>query len=365
MEIFTRSEEIIYRLRELYEKYGYRRFKMSKFEEYSFYMEHKSFLTTENIISFNDLDGRLLALKPDITLSIAKNARDDVSTRVYYNESVYRASRGIREYKEIQQVGLEYIGNVGFYEECETVILAVKSMASLGGRYTLDLSHMGFIAAAITGLGISAAAGAQILESLGKKDADGIRRVCISEGLGEDIEERMASLADIHGPFEKAYKLASSLFEGEEEKRALSELCAVYSFACSCGMGENINLDFSIINDMNYYNGIVFQGYLENVPKSVLSGGRYDNLLMKLGKNCGACGFALYLDLIELYREGAQENEYDVVMLYDEKSDISSLFAAAEDYRKKDMRVAVIKKGEDAPKAKKTVVFEADKEVVI
>ena len=74
MKIFTESEALIYKLRELYEKYGYRLFKMSKFEEYSFYMEHKNFLTTENIISFNDLDGRLLALKPDITLAIAKIA---------------------------------------------------------------------------------------------------------------------------------------------------------------------------------------------------------------------------------------------------------------------------------------------------
>ena len=101
MKIFTESEEIVYKLRELYEKYGYRRFKMSKFEEYDFYMEYKKFLTTQNIISFNDLDGRLLALKPDITLSIAKNAPEGENTKVYYNENVYRVSHSIHEYKEI------------------------------------------------------------------------------------------------------------------------------------------------------------------------------------------------------------------------------------------------------------------------
>ena len=101
MKIFTESEEVIYKLRELYEKYGYRRFKMSKFEEYDFYMEYKKFLTTQNIISFNDLDGRLLALKPDITLSIAKNAPEGENTKVYYNENVYRTAPTSHGYREI------------------------------------------------------------------------------------------------------------------------------------------------------------------------------------------------------------------------------------------------------------------------
>lgn len=365
MKIFTESEEIIYKLRELYEKYGYRRFKMSKFEEYAFYMEYKNFLTTQNIISFNDLDGSLLALKPDITLSIAKNAKDNENARVYYNENVYRVSRSIHEYKEIPQVGVEYIGEVDAYAECETVLLAVKSMETMGGRYALDLSHMGFVRAILSHYSLSGLEGEQVLELLGKKDADGVYNACKNAGVDECGAKNIASLAEINGSFPFAFEKAKAVAVCAEAENALAELNTIYSALAAAGRADFVNLDFSIVNDMNYYNGLVFQGYLDGVPKSVLSGGRYDNLLAKMGKKCGACGFALYLDLIELYRETAENYDADIVMLYGEGADISALQKAADFYRENDFRVLVMKKGADLPKAKKIIEFDGTKEVLL
>ncbi len=365
MKIFTESEEIIYKLRELYEKYGYRRFKMSKFEEYAFYMEYKNFLTTQNIISFNDLDGSLLALKPDITLSIAKNAHDGENARVYYNENVYRVSRSIHEYKEIPQVGVEYIGEVDMYAECEMVLLAAKSMETMGGRYALDLSHMGFVWALLDGYGLSDIAGREVLESLGKKDADGVYNTCKEAGVCEEGAKNISALAEINGAFPTAFEKASSLAVCEEAKNALCELSSIYSALLSAGKADFVNLDFSIVNDMNYYNGLVFQGYLADVPKSVLSGGRYDNLLTKMGKKSGACGFALYLDLIELYRENGENYDADIVILYGEGADIAALEKAADFYRENDFRVLVTKKGANVPKAKKVIEFDGTKEVLV
>lgn len=365
MRIFTESEEIIYKLREIYEKCGYRRFKMSKFEEYSFYMEYKNFLTTQNIISFNDLDGSLLALKPDITLSIAKNAHDGENSRVYYNENVYRVSRSIHEYKEIPQVGVEYIGYVDKYAECEMVLLAEKSMETLGGRYALDLSHMGFVRAVLSHYGLPGLESAEVLEKLGKKDADGIKAVCISAGLDEKAAQSIVSLAEISGDFLSAFEKAKALAVCEEAEKALEELADIYGFVRSVDKAEHLNLDFSIVNDMSYYNGLVFQGYLDGVPKSVLSGGRYDKLLEKLGKKSGACGFALYLDLIELYRENAEGFDADIVIIYDDGADAVSLEKAADFYRGNDFRVLVTKKGSPVPKAKKIIEFDGSKEVLV
>lgn len=365
MKIFTESEEIIYKLRELYEKYGYRRFKMSKFEEYAFYMEYKNFLTTQNIISFNDLDGSLLALKPDITLSIAKNAQDGENARVYYNENVYRVSRSIHEYKEIPQVGVEYIGEVDMYAECEMVLLAAKSMETMGGRYALDLSHMGFVWAVLSHYGLSEHVCAQVFGFLGEKDADGVKTACKEAGICDDGANNIAALAEINGAFPAAFEKAKTLSVCEEAENALSELSAIYSSLCSAGKADFINLDFSIVNDMNYYNGLVFQGYLADVPKSVLSGGRYDNLLAKMGKKSGACGFALYLDLIELYRENSEGYDADIVILYGAGADVAALEKAADFYRENDFRVLVTKKGAAVPKAKKVIEFDGTKEVLV
>lgn len=67
--ILRSGEQIMYRLRGLYERYGYRRFKMSKFEEYDLYVRNKDFLVSDRMITFTDARGILMALKPDVTLS--------------------------------------------------------------------------------------------------------------------------------------------------------------------------------------------------------------------------------------------------------------------------------------------------------
>ena len=92
--LLKKEEQVIFSLRALFEQYGYRKFKMSKFEEYDFYADNRSFLNSETILTFTGLDGKLLALKPDVTLSIVKNTKGsrEAAERVYYNENVYPVS---------------------------------------------------------------------------------------------------------------------------------------------------------------------------------------------------------------------------------------------------------------------------------
>ena len=108
------SEEVLASLRALYRRYGYSHYKMNKFEEYDLYANNKNFLISDSVITFTDGNGKLLALKPDVTLSIVKNSKDDGANlqKLCYNENVYRVAKGSRNYKEIMQVGLECIGAV-------------------------------------------------------------------------------------------------------------------------------------------------------------------------------------------------------------------------------------------------------------
>mgnify|MGYP000360501305 CR=1 FL=1 len=119
-------------LRQLYEHFGYVHYKMNKFEEYDLYAENKDFLAGDKIITFTDTNGKLLALKPDVTLSIVKNYNDipGVVRKVYYNENIYRTSKSTKTYKEIMQMGLECIGDLDIYQIAEVLILAAASLAS-------------------------------------------------------------------------------------------------------------------------------------------------------------------------------------------------------------------------------------------
>ena len=134
IETYLKPEErAVFALRELYRGYGYLPFKMSKFEEYDLYVRNKDFLVSDRVITFTDMGGKLLALKPDVTLSIIKNGEDrpGEKQKVCYNENVYRVSGSTHHFKEILQTGLECIGDLDSYDICEVVTLAAASSKPL------------------------------------------------------------------------------------------------------------------------------------------------------------------------------------------------------------------------------------------
>ena len=147
--VLKKEENVSLALRSLYRSYGYLPYKMSKFEPYDLYVANKDFLVGDGVITFTDTDGRLLALKPDVTLSIIKNSKDGELQKVYYNENVYRISGETKQFKEIAQVGLECLGEVGNYEVYETLLLAAASLQEISSAFVLDISHLGILSAVL------------------------------------------------------------------------------------------------------------------------------------------------------------------------------------------------------------------------
>lgn len=140
--VLRNSEKYSLALRRLFADNGYRRYRMSKFEEYDLYARHKGFLVSDNVITFNDTNGRLLALKPDVTLSIIKNCEDrpETTQRLYYNESVYRVSKGTNSFKEISQSGVECIGKVELQDIADMLLLAARSLSMLSDDWSLNVN---------------------------------------------------------------------------------------------------------------------------------------------------------------------------------------------------------------------------------
>ena len=155
-KILRSGEQTMYRLRGLYEGYGYRRFKMSKFEEYDLYVRNKDFLVSDRMITFTDSRGVLMALKPDVTLSIIKNTREGEPgpRKVYYNETVYRSGKADEAFQEIMQTGLECIGDLDLYHIYEVTALALESLAAISPDYVLDISHVGLVSGFMEAAGV-------------------------------------------------------------------------------------------------------------------------------------------------------------------------------------------------------------------
>jgi len=318
------EERVLYALRGLYQRYGYSQFKMSKFEEYDLYAGNKDFLVSDGIITFTDTDGRLMALKPDVTLSIIKNTRQMPGSvqKLYYNENVYRVSGSTRCFKEIMQTGLECIGDVDLYNLCEVISLAAESLKSIDPDYVLDLSHMGVVSALVDALGLDEERRAAVIACIGEKNGDGVRRLCPDR----DVSGILALIA-AHGPAKDVVKALRPWCAAGDAKDALDALSRVTDVLAANGC-EGVRVDFSIVNDMNYYNGIVFMGYINGIPTGVLSGGQYDKLMKRMGRDCKAVGFAIYMDQLERLNDEPRPYDVDTLVLYDDRADIAALSKA-------------------------------------
>ena len=333
--ILTNEERAVFSLRELYNSYGYLRYKVSKFEEYDLYARNKNFLISENILTFTDTDGRLMALKPDVTLSIIKNLGNSASEthKLYYNENVYRTSASADGFREIMQIGLECIGKIDTYAMCEVIALAQKSLDLISDENILDISHMGLVSGLLDSLELSEADTASMLSLIENKNTPAIKSLCEKIAVSSYKAESICKMTKIYAPLKSALDEIKGILYTEKMQSAYDELCGVCEYLARVGNVDRVYLDFSTVNDMNYYNGITFKGFVNGIPDGVLSGGRYDRLMQKMGKSAGAVGFAVYLDMLGRLSRNASDYDVDILLTYDESVDVLSVLDTANKFR--------------------------------
>ena len=150
--------------------------------------------------TFTDLDGRLMALKPDVTLSIAKNTKADKNTceKVYYLESVYRESKESHTYKEISQMGLECMGGVDDCVIAEVLALALKSLADFETDYVLKISNMDFVVGLMEELPVNADQKDIILGLIRTKNRSGLEKLCADLALPEGDTEKLMKVSGLY-----------------------------------------------------------------------------------------------------------------------------------------------------------------------
>lgn len=329
-ERLRKEERIAMELCCLYRMRGFTEYRMGAFEEYSVYMENKNFLASENMAVFAGADGKLYALRPDVTLSVVKNAKANGCTEKYfYNEKVYRLEKGSRSYKEVSQIGAEIVGTVDRAAEAEIVVLIKKTLAAAGGRSSLDLSHMGYVNGLCAALCASGAAQEELISFLREKNVHDFERYAEKTGIEREKADIFKEVIRLRGEPKRALKRAKELSLNEEMRAAADELLSLTELLEELGAAREISVNFSIANNADYYNGLIFNGYVEGVPKAVLSGGRYDLLAQKFGKKAQAIGFALYLGELGAYlKEDAEKT--DVLLLYREGREAAALRRAEE-----------------------------------
>ena len=194
-------------------------------------------------------------------------------------------------------MGLELLGEVGETQVRQAVSLAAQSLAQLGKPWVLEVSHMGYLFGLLDALGVPEASRAALLAKLRAKNLHELRAAASAAGLDEAGSEALAGLMQLCGRCEEVLPRVEAACRNQRMRAAAAELNSIA--AELNGADGSIRLDMTLAGEMEYYNGLVFQGYLESLPRPVLKGGRYDLLMQKFTPGADALGFAVYLDELD------------------------------------------------------------------
>ena len=326
MQTLDYQERILASLRSLYDRYGYRPYKMNKFEEYDLYARNKDFLISDSIITFTDRSGKLMALKPDVTLSIVKNTADTGSVqKLYYNENVYRVSKGSGVFREMLQVGLECLGQIDDYAIFEVLLLAAKSLLAISNLCVLDISHLGMVTQLLDAMAIPRESHAAIFSAMSEKNLHELQAICRNAEVAEDHIAALQALLNISGPIAQTLPQLEQLMAGYPAVTTFSSFRRILTALQEEDMAQVFCIDFSVVDDVHYYNGVVFKGFVSGIPSSILSGGQYDRLMKKMGRKNGAIGFAVYTDVLDRLWESPNPYDVETVLLYPENAPLQAV----------------------------------------
>lgn len=321
------KENVLVRLGTLYKKYGYFELKMSKFERYDFYINNKNLITPSGLMTFTDINGDLLALRPDNTFSIAKRLRVGSSrvSKVYYHDDVHRMCIKTRRYEKFEQCGLECIGDIDLYNMCEVVGLAADSLKNISNETVLNISHLGVIISLLKDFSIEETQQFELFKFIENRNIVGIETICAIMGIPKDVVDQILSLVSAYGPVETVMPKLKKKITRSDVMKYLDELEKVVKIVQS-QVDAKIIIDMSITTGyMNYYDGIIFKGFVRNMSDSVIVGGQYNKLMKCFGRSVSAIGFAIYLDFIDRI-EDKEKHDVDVFVVYSDNDDINTVY---------------------------------------
>ena len=336
----SKKDLVLLNIRKMYDSYGYKKISLPSFEEYDLYNENKDFID-RNVLTVMSPNGKLLALRPDITLSVAKKVSKDQSlkySKIYYQENTYNLTKYVG-YEEDEQLGIELIGKESTFLDFEIINLAVKSLDIINKKSMIVLSHAGFISSVFDNFDLEYEIKEEILDCINRKNSHDIQKILKSnEHISANVKKLIYKIPELSGNLENIEKELLKYEINVNMKKILSELKQLNSLLMKFYKKSKIIFDFSVVKNLNYYNGIILQGYIEGFPNVILTGGRYDKLFEKFGVDTGAVGFAILTDGLKGYYKDTDKKDFEILIAYD-NSDFEKLVEIVNDFQKKGLRV--------------------------
>ncbi len=322
------------RLSSVFKSKGYEKVITPTIEFFDVFNRESSGYNPEDLYSLTDSYGRLLVLRPDSTLPIARlvstrlqNAR--LPLRLYYNQNVFLRQKNLTgRSDEATQSGIELMGISGLRADLEVITTAVEAIESCtSADFKLEIGHAGFFKELCKKLNVDDETVSGIYNCVESRNFVSLNNILDKIGKS-DVTDCIRSLPRFFGGIEIIEK-AREIDLGEDGRKSLDYLKELYILLCDAGLSDKIVIDLSLVNRTNYYTGIIFKGYLQGSGVSVVSGGRYDSLGAEFGREMPSTGFGIetgVLASVMLSRNEIDEEKIPEIIVFGEKENIVKAF---------------------------------------
>ncbi len=328
------------KIHKIFKSCGYAEIVTSGLEFFDVFNLNSRYFPQESLYKLVDSKGRLIVLRPDSTVPIARVVATrlkeaSLPLRLYYNQCVYNMTPLLTgKSDQIVQTGIELIGSSSRTADLEVIGMAVETLSvCCKDGFSLEIGDVGFFKEIMDRLETDDNTKEEIRSLIETKNYPALNDAL--DKIGENkVTTALKQLPRLFGG-EEVFEKALKLFSDEKTDAILSDLKQLYIEVKKLAKNGNITVDLGMVNRTDYYTGVIIKGYLAGYGEEILSGGRYDKLISEFGYDVPATGFAVNVDAVaELAVKDTKTASADIIVFAEPGYELQGIMKASE-YRKK------------------------------
>lgn len=339
----TAVDYVCKKIQKVFENHQFHRVITPALEYYDLFATESSGISPESMFKTTDNSGKIVVVRPDSTLPIARLVstrmqNEVLPVRLYYNQAVYRNNPSLTgRSNEIMQMGIELIGSKGKRADLEVITTAIQCLKSVCSDFRLEVGHSLLFTSLIDSLDVDEELKDKIKDYIENKNFSALNYL-LDKIEENDTVKAIRKLPSLFGG-EEVFEQAEKLIKLPKAIKALEYLKSLYKDLCKLDINDKIIVDLGLVQQNEYYSGIVFTGYAIGYGDAILSGGRYDKIFSEFNNNMGASGFAVNIThLAEEARYRSKSNIPEVLVFAENDDNIMKAIAYTEELVKSGVR---------------------------
>ncbi|MDD2482421.1 MAG: ATP phosphoribosyltransferase regulatory subunit [Lutispora sp.] len=302
--------EIRRKIEDMFIAEGFVHIEPSVFEDFDKFTSLNKRAKKESMVKVISGGSDVLILRPDITTNLIKGLiprwQNNLKLKLFYSSTIFR-SNDASNVKEIRQMGVEYLGEASLKADKEVVLIALRVLKNFNDKFILEMSSSKYIHGLLKEIDVDESGEKEVKDLIYRKNRYELLNYMEGLNLSEKIYDTLANLMDLQGSIEAVEASARKYYLNDEMEEAIAELKELNDFIVKEGYKNYVHYDLSMVTELDYYDGLIFKGYLPNSYTAIISGGRYDSFTEVFGKKVPAIGFCIDIDeLTEIKFEEAK-----------------------------------------------------------